>query len=71
MITRSRAKDYDKKRDYVICCKGPEVQELHACMTFQTSNLLYEVAKSDFNLLRRLSEGFDAMAGDILYHKCC
>ena len=68
---RSHAMPYDKNKDCVICCKKNPVEQLAPVRTPSVHEKLHRTAQINYELLTRLQNSFDGIAGDVLYHKIC
>ena len=68
---RSQARPYHKFTHCVLCCSGEERGELIPARTFKMHDKLKSLATTDFELLARIQNAHDVMAGDVLYHINC
>ena len=68
---RSQARPYHKFTHCVLCCSGEERGELMPARTFKMHDKLESLATTDFELLARIQNAHDVMAGDVLYHINC
>ena len=68
---RSQASVYEKDTQCALCSKGVENGELSRATSFNTHEKLQKIAERDTQLMVRLGNAFDAIAGDILYHPLC